>query len=194
MSYGNLHASNSSNVPRTVTFANPSPAYTPQSSSRSSTGSVAGARGVASAQDGTSEPNTIHADEDLSDWDADRDEMGDRRPPLHRPTDGRSAQPLLHKQDEERGRTGYNESPDGVPARRPSTFTRRSMMRSRSPDTQAKLAARKKYTYAAFFLLLSLISFTVQTETAEYIQHDLGWNKAYCMLYVKHDSWFYNYG
>jgi len=55
-------------------------------------------------------------------------------------------------------------------------------MRSRSPDTQAKLAARKKYTYAAFFLVLSLIAFTVQTETAEYIQHDLGWNKAYCML------------
>ena len=193
MSYRNLHASNSSNAFRTVTFANPSTLYTPQSSSLNPSSPIAGGGGVASAQDDTSYPNTIHADEDLSDWDADQDEMGDR-PPLHRPTDGRSAQPLLHKQDEERGRTGYNESPDGVPARRPSTFTRRSMMRSRSPDTQAKLAARKKYTYAAFFLVLSLISFTVQTETAEYIQHDLGWNKAYCMLYVKHDSWFYNYG
>lgn len=190
MSYRNLHASNSSNALRTVTFANPSPVYTPQSSSRSPSGSVSGVGAVASAKDGTSDPNTIHADEDLSDWDADQDEMGDQRPPLHRPTDGRSAQPLLHKQDEERGRTGYNESPNGVPVRRPSIFTRRSAMRSRSPDTQAKLAARKKYSYASFFLVVSLIAFTVQTETAEYIQHDLGWNKAYCMLYVKHGPYF----
>jgi len=188
MSYRNVQLSNRSNAPRTVTFANPSPVYTPQSSSRSPSTSVAGRRVVAPAQDGTSDPDTIHVHEDPSDWDADQDEMEDRRPPLHRPTDGRSAQPLLHKQDEERGRTGYNESSSDVPARRPSTFTRRSTMRSRSPDTQAKLAAKKKYTYAAFFLFVSLIAFTIQTETAEYIQHDLGWNKAYCMLYVKHGS------
>jgi len=62
-------------------------------------------------------------------------------------------------------------------------------MRSRSPDTQAKLATRKKYTYAAFFLGLSLVSFVIQTETAVYIQHELGWNKAYCMLYFTHGSW-----
>jgi hypothetical protein len=105
--------------------------------------------------------------------------MGDRRPVLYRPTDGRSNQPLLHKDDEERGRTGYS-SPD--PPERPPLFTRRSTMRSRSPDTQAKLATRKKYTYAAFFLGLSLISFVIQTETAVYIQHELGWDKAYCML------------
>jgi len=113
--------------------------------------------------------------------------MEDRRPPLHRPTDGRSQQPLLHKDDddddEERGRTGYSTSQD-----RP-TFSRRSTMRSTSPDTQAKLATKKKYTYAAFFLGLSLISFTIQTETAVYIQHSLGWNKAYCMLYFTHGSW-----
>ena len=116
----------------------------------------------------------------VSDDDNDYDhEMGDRRPPLHRPTDGRSHQPLLHKDDEDRGRTGYD-SPN-IPPERP-VFSRRSTMRSRSPDTQAKLATRKKYTYAAFFLGLSLISFVVQTETAVYIQHELGWNKAYCML------------
>jgi hypothetical protein len=119
-------------------------------------------------------------EEDFSDFGSDLDEMGDRRPPLHRPTDGRSHQPLLHKDDEERGRTGYTASPD-LPDR-PPLFTRRSTMRSRSPDTQAKLATKKKYTYAAFFLGLSLISFVVQTETAVYIQHELGWNKAYCML------------
>jgi hypothetical protein len=182
MSYRNLNAPKSPNAPRTVVFANPSPLYTPSSSSRSPSGSAAGVRRVTLAQEGTADPINIHVNGGLSDWDLDQDEMEDRRPPLHRPTDGRSAQPLLHKQDEERGRTGYNELPDSIPTRRPSTFTRRSTMRSRSPDTQAKLAARKKYTYAAFFLVLSLIAFTVQTETAEYIQHDLGWNKAYCML------------
>jgi hypothetical protein len=111
------------------------------------------------------------------------DEMGDRRPPLHRPTDRKSHTPLLNKDDEERGRTGYD-SPSLEAAARPPLFTRRSTMRSRSPDTQAKFATRKKYTYAAFFLGLSLVSFVVQTETAVYIQHELGWNKAYCMLCV----------
>ena len=43
-------------------------------------------------------------------------------------------------------------------------------------------ATRKKYTYAAICLVLSLISFTVQTELAVHIQHVLGWNKAYCMM------------
>ena len=108
------------------------------------------------------------------------DDMEGRRPPLHRPTDGRSHQPLLHKNDDpERGRLGYNASQDAP--ERPA-FSRRSTMRSRSPDTQAKLDTKKKYTYAAFFLGLSLISFVIQTETAVYIQHQLGWNKAYCML------------
>jgi hypothetical protein len=132
-----------------------------------------------SAKNTNGGPKQALPEDDDSDFDEDFDEMGDRRPTLHRPTDGRSHQPLLHKDDEERGRTGYS-SPD--PPDRPPLFTRRSTMRSRSPDTQAKLATRKKYTYAAFFLGLSLISFVVQTETAVYIQHELGWNKAYCML------------
>lgn len=124
-------------------------------------------------------------EDDFSDFGDDFEDMDDRRPSLHRPTDGRSHQPLLHRDDveddAERGRVGYS-SPD--PSIRPPLFTRRSTMRSRSPDTQAKLATRKKYTYAAFFLGLSLVSFVIQTETAVYIQSDLGWNKAYCMLYV----------
>jgi drug/metabolite transporter (DMT)-like permease len=62
-------------------------------------------------------------------------------------------------------------------------------MRSRSPATNARLAARKKYTYATFFLIVSLVSFTVQTELAAYVQRDLGWDKAYCMLYLTHGSW-----
>lgn len=47
---------------------------------------------------------------------------------------------------------------------------------------EASSAVKKKYTYAAFFLLLSLVSFVIQTETAVYIQKELGWNKAYAML------------
>jgi len=123
--------------------------------------------------------------EDFADTDDDDDEdkykaMGkDRRPAYSRPTEGRSHLPLLHKDDEERGRS--YDSPATSP-NRPALFTRRSTMRSRSPDTQAKLATKKKYTYAAFFLGLSLISFVIQTETAVYIQHELKWNKAYCML------------
>lgn len=66
-------------------------------------------------------------------------------------------------------------------------------LRSRSPAAShtaaARLEARKKYSYAAFFLVVSLVSFTVQTELAAYVQHDLGWDKAYCMLYLTHASW-----
>lgn len=122
----------------------------------------------------------VSFEQDDSDFEDDLGRMGDRRPPLHRPTDGRSEQPLLHNGDDERGRSGHLSSPD-ISAR-PPLFTRRSTLRSRSPDTQAKLATKKKYTYAAFFLMISLVSFVVQTETAVYIQSELGWNKAYCML------------
>jgi len=120
--------------------------------------------------------------EDFADSDDEDTDIGmgkDRRPAYNRPNEGRSHLPLLHKNDEERGRS--YDSPATSP-HRPPAFSRRSTMRSRSPDTQAKLATKKKYTYAAFFLGLSLISFVIQTETAVYIQHELKWNKAYCML------------
>ncbi|KAK7744673.1 hypothetical protein SLS53_003562 [Cytospora paraplurivora] len=71
----------------------------------------------------------------------------------------------------------------------PDFSDRRSTLRSRSPASHARLAARKKYTYAAIFLVISLFSFCVQTELAAYVQHELGWNKAYCMLYLTHGSW-----
>ncbi|KAF4555729.1 EamA-like transporter-like protein 2 [Elsinoe fawcettii] len=69
--------------------------------------------------------------------------------------------------------------------------TRRSTSRfhERDPEALAKSATRKRYMYAACFLVISLISFTVQTETAVYIQHNLHWNKAYSMLYLTHGSW-----
>lgn len=110
--------------------------------------------------------------------DDDEEEMSGTRPAMHRPTDGRSQQPLLA--DTERGRPSYD-APNG--SARPALLTQRSSrFRSHSPDLEGKSATRKKYTYAAIFLIISLISFTVQTETAKYIQDTLGWKKAYCML------------
>jgi hypothetical protein len=177
MSHRNL-AANNPNVLRSVAFDNPQPSTT---SSRTS--SVARAP-LPTPRSGSDVAAAIQHPDDFGDWDSDDDEMSDRRPPLHMPTDGLSVQPLLSKDneaDEDRGRRGYSEDTDIEAGSRPH-FSRRSTMRSRSPDTQAKLATRKKYTYAAFFLGLSLISFVIQTETAVYIQHELHWDKAYCML------------
>lgn len=106
--------------------------------------------------------------------DGDEDMSG--RPPLHRPDDGNSQVPLLK---DERGRRSYD-SPNG--SIRPALAVRRSTFRNRSPDLEGAATTRKKYVYAAMFLLVSLVAFTVQTETAVYIQQDLGWDKAYCML------------
>lgn len=102
--------------------------------------------------------------------------MGER-PTMVRPTDGLSHTPLLLK--DERGRPSFD-SPNG--SARPAFHARRSTFRSSSPDMEGSSVMRKKYTYAAMCLVLSLISFTVQTETAIYIQHVLGWKKAYCMM------------
>lgn len=117
-------------------------------------------------------------EDDFAAWDADvEDPMAPDRPAFNRPTDGRSHTPLLAKED--RGRPSYDEGAGSV---RPPHHSRRSTFRSRSPDYQAAIATRKKYTYAAFFLGISLVSFVIQTETAVYIQKTLHWDKAYCML------------
>lgn len=104
----------------------------------------------------------------------------DLRSPVHR-SDSRAQQnkPLLSgdKQDL------YDaESPDGI-------HRSRSSLHERDPEELARAQTRKRYTYAACFLAVSLVSFAVQTETAVYIQHNLGWKKAYCMLYLTHGSW-----
>ena len=148
---------------------------------------VAWANGNHDAQDTLVDPEHFRDEDDDNDfaaWDADADADADLddpmtpdRPAFHRPTDGKSSTPLLAKED--RGRPSY-ESPAG--SARPPHHSRRSTFRSRSPDYQAAIATRKKYTYAAFFLVFSLISFVIQTETSVYIQHTLKWNKAYCML------------
>ncbi|KAL4934131.1 DMT family transporter [Aspergillus undulatus] len=114
--------------------------------------------------------------------------MSMTRTSMHGPFDGRSHQPLLD--DEQQGRmstSGHGYDEEGRPMLHHS---RRSTMRSKSPDALAKNQTRQKYFIASGFLMLSLASFVVQTMTAVYIQHDLGWDKPYCMLYLTHGSWF----
>ncbi|KAK7431753.1 hypothetical protein QQZ08_001690 [Neonectria magnoliae] len=194
------------------TTCTPEPRASARPSSLGAPGASSGPPNAASAPDGKYHRQDSR-DGDSQDWfELDNmDPEGARRPAFNRPTDGRSGTPLLHKQqaDEERGRAGFARlSDDGRRSSRGSSrdrspyhhnemierpsFSRRSTMRSRSPQTAAEAnvsSTRKKYTYAAFFLAVSLVSFCVQTELSAYIQHDLGWDKAYCMMYFTHGSW-----
>lgn len=118
---------------------------------------------------------------DFDDWDDDNDKDNDTdmpsdlRPPFHRPTDGKSQTPLLNSS---RSNSGHDDA-----LTRPSLVQRKSsVFHERDPDVSTKEATRQRYIYATFFLVLSLFSFVIQTETAVYIQHNLHWNKAYCML------------
>jgi hypothetical protein len=116
---------------------------------------------------GYKEPESPHSGSDLEfdDW----DEHDAAMPSDLRPEIERDAAPLLgHKADDE-GHAG-------------EAISRRSTFHERDPQTQARYETRKRYTYAGIFLALSLVSFTVQTETAVYIQHELKWEKPYCML------------
>lgn len=73
---------------------------------------------------------------------------------------------------------------------RPVSTLPRATLSSRSPRyDEPEDQTKKKYIYAAICLVISLVSFVVQTETAVYIQHELHWNKAYCMLWLTHGSW-----
>ena len=107
------------------------------------------------------------------------------RPSMHR--SGRSTdarfdhdQPLLK---DERHRLSTADYENGDAEGRPMLHhTRRPTIRSSSPGHDAKQATRRKYLIASGFLLLSLISFVIQTETAVYIQHELHWDKPYAML------------
>ena len=99
----------------------------------------------------------------------------DRRADDEMPSDLRSEhhQPLLPS---DKARQSYN-----APSR-PNRSRRSSRFRERDNDRAAAAATKTRYTYAGCFLLVSLVSFAVQTETAVYVQHNLHWNKAYCML------------
>ncbi|KAG2415201.1 hypothetical protein HFD88_006392 [Aspergillus terreus] len=115
--------------------------------------------------------------------------MASYRSPMHRHVDARSNQPLL--KDERRGRLSTASFDHGDVEGRPMLHhhTRRPTIRSSSPEHTAEEQTRRKYLIASGFLLLSLASFVVQTETAVYIQHELHWDKPYCMLYMTHGSW-----
>jgi hypothetical protein len=126
------------------------------------------------AQTPLKEPDSpTPSDLDFDDWDENDASMpSDLRPELEeeREGDGHRA-PLLggHGKDEDEGLD------DGMMR---STYH----FHERDPETRAKFETRRKYTYAAITLALSLVSFTVQTETAVYIQHQLKWEKPFCML------------
>ncbi|KAK8073444.1 hypothetical protein PG994_004343 [Apiospora phragmitis] len=109
------------------------------------------------------------------------------RPSYLRQDNGRSADPLLFKaggddDDMERGRTPYDSlrSPSPKATNSRPRLSRRSTLRSRSPDTQAVMAARKKYIFAAVFLVISLVSFTIQTELGAY------WNTPWATFWRRH--------
>ncbi|KAG9380784.1 RhaT Permease drug-metabolite transporter superfamily [Pyrenophora tritici-repentis] len=145
------------------------------SRTRSSSRQQRKANGKASA---LKEPDSpANSEVDFDDWDEHDAAMpSDLRPSIDYHRDGRANAPLL-------GRKTEDDTVDDGMVRSTHTF------HERDPETQAKLETRKRYTYAALLLALSLISFTVQTETAVYIQHQLKWEKPYCMLYMTHGSW-----
>lgn len=93
-----------------------------------------------------------------------------------RPTLSRQHTPLLETKGQNYASSDHG-SPNGY-----DRTPRSARFKERDPDVAAKNATRKRYIYASFFLVLSLISFCIQTETAVYIQANLGWNKAYAML------------
>lgn len=124
------------------------------------------------------------------------------RPDFGRPSDGKAGTPLLYKADDnddnavandvERGRSVDDDSLTTltVPGSTRPALSRRSTMRGHSPrGIAAEQTARKKYTYAAFFLCVSLVTFCVQTELSAYIQRELHWHRPYCMMYLTHSSW-----
>lgn len=102
------------------------------------------------------------------------------RPSMQQPMDGRAEQPLL--KDEHARFSGPDFESGDAEGRPMLHHSRRPTIRSKSPEGDAKQTTRRKYLIASGFLLLSLFSFVVQTETAVYIQHELHWDKPYCML------------
>ncbi|KAF2222423.1 hypothetical protein BDZ85DRAFT_263632 [Elsinoe ampelina] len=128
------------------------------------------------------EGGIVEDDHDFEAWD-EQDPLATDMPSDLRPmlSHSKSQTPLLPN---DKVHQGYDS-----PSRPLNTRRSTSRFHERDPETLAKNATRKRYIYASGFLIISLISFTVQTETAVYIQHTLKWNKAYSMLYLTHGSW-----
>ena len=135
-------------------------------------------RGLQASTRGPGEGEDDEDDEDGSvvffDADAAHDDMpSDLRPSMEE-SKSFSRQPLL---DGDKSRHSYDDPVRPSQSRRSSRYHQ-----DRDLEAEVHRATRKKYTIAAGFLMVSLVSFAVQTETAVYIQHNLRWNKAYCML------------
>lgn len=137
-----------------------------------------GAAGGIDKVEGLPEPESFdNGEEGFDEWNnenwEDEDDMpSDLRPSLERHDKGRSSQPLLSSKDH----PGYDSPP------RPRTTSRHSRMHERDPEIGARNATKRRYMLASIFLMLSLITFAVQTETAVYITKRLHWEKSYCML------------
>ncbi|KAF8467331.1 hypothetical protein BDZ91DRAFT_141859 [Kalaharituber pfeilii] len=115
---------------------------------------------------------------------------------MSHPTGHRSSEPLLDSEEDGLGhRRSASDELDRAEimingARGRDAFgarERRHQLRSRSPGEVSRHAKNQKLLVATLALIVALVSFV--TENAVYIQHDLGWNKAYCMLYMTHGSW-----
>ena len=136
------------------------------------------------------------------------------RPLYNHPNEARSATPLLVSENspssDDRGRPrseygGHSPSAHVWPQTSPPpsysrsqsphtrhSFSARQALRPVSPTALAGAATssvRRKWIIAGIFLVVSLVSFCVQTELAKVVQTDMGWDKAYCMLYLTHGSW-----
>ncbi|KAI0813198.1 NADP-dependent oxidoreductase domain-containing protein [Xylaria sp. FL0064] len=112
------------------------------------------------------------------------------RPSLGHPVDGHSDMPLLEKaEDGEHRRSHGASSFDALEPPRSTASTSSAAPPRRPGEATTHAEARKKYLVAALFLVVCLVSFVVQAELGRYVQHELGWNKAYCMLYLTHGSW-----
>ncbi len=121
-------------------------------------------------EEGDEDGSVVFFDADTADEDI-TDMPSDLRPSMEESKSFR--QPLL---DADKSRHSYDNPV------RPGHSRRSSRFQAQDLEELAHKATRRRYTIAAGFLLVSLVSFAVQTETAVYIQHNLKWNKAFCML------------
>lgn len=58
-------------------------------------------------------------------------------------------------------------------------------------SVQQAAALKRQWIFAGLAMILALICFVIQTETAKYIQGELGWAKPFAMLYITHSSFVF---
>lgn len=191
--HGAASTSNNSSLPDDAASSSGDPIFTPDSASRTASPLVTAQdkeKGrhahFAAAQPAVRKGQSLDDPDAFEDWDDNEDDAAawddDDMPSDLRPdrSGGKSHShlPLL-------GKSSYDDAEDDSPiSRSVGTLSRKSTLHERDPEVEARNSTRKRYLISGGFLFISLIAFTVQTETAVYIQHNLKWNKAYCMLWV----------